>query len=209
MCKEKPHFDKSRNVRIDMPPCCREKVMAVTRLVVADLNRLRIPYMFFGGAVLGWMRNRKFVPYDQDVDIWMDGRLWDTPMFNQLRRNWTEKFGLYTEYRDERFKLWTFYSGKNQQGLDIWPWYVDRPLKVINGTALYSSSQRMVNLGEIFDRKWAIPYKVIFPRKPVNFEGMDTFVPHKPAAYNLHTYGRNWRKEMRCTMTNEDRKCSE
>ena len=155
------------------------------------------------------MRNRKFVPYDQDVDIWMDGRLWDTPMFNQLRRNWTEKFGLYTEYRDERFKLWTFYSDKNKQGLDIWPWYVDRPLEVINGTAFYSSSQRMVNLGEIFERKEAIPYKVIFPRKPVHFEGMDTFVPHKPAAYNFHAYGRNWRKEMRCTKTNEDRKCLE
>ena len=195
--------------------------MAVTRLVVADLNRLRIPYMFFGGAVLGWMRNRRFVPYDQDVDIWMDGRLWDTPMFNQLRRNWTQKFGLYTEYRDERFKLWVLYNEKNKQGLDIWPWYIEnRPLeKVINGAARQRpkngtdnpefnlTRRKMVKLGRIFKNKYSIPYDYIFPRQPVDFEGLKTFVPNQPAKYNRVKYGDKWRTEMSCKKTNNDRKC--
>ena len=248
MCKETPHFDRTRNVRIDLPPCCREKLMAVTRFVINDFNRLEIPYMLFSGAVLGWMRNRKFVPYDQDIDIWMDSRYWNTRQFNELRRNWTTKFGLYTEYRDERQKLWTFFSDTNLQGLDIWPWYVDeensdgtfrksshsrsvegyphgtlrKPLNALDDTSTYnqmsydedvveyeSSSERMVRLGDVFEGKWACPYDTIFPRKRVEFEGMVTYLPNKPSEYNRITYGENWKEEMTCTKTNEDRKCTE
>ena len=87
--------------------------MQVLKIVTTDLQRLKIPHVVFGGAILGWARNEQFVPYDQDTDIWMDGKFIGTPQFNQLLKNWTSLYGFYTEYRDGKGKLWGLYSPLN------------------------------------------------------------------------------------------------
>ena len=63
------------------------------------------------------------MPYDADVDIWMDGDYWDTKEFNELRRNWTRQHNFQTQYKDIKGKLWVLYSKNNSNGLDLYPWY--------------------------------------------------------------------------------------
>ena len=58
-CSPGAHWNKQFNIRVDTPPCCREKMLHVFRTVTHDLKAHNISHMVFGGAVLGYARNQQ------------------------------------------------------------------------------------------------------------------------------------------------------
>ena len=39
------------------------------------------------------LSSQQFVPYDNDLDLWMNGTFWDSQLFTQIRHNWTAVHG--------------------------------------------------------------------------------------------------------------------
>ena len=192
MCVESAHWDTQRKIRIETPPCCLENMKSVFRTVTTDLKANNISHIVFGGAMLGYARNRRFVPYDNDLDVWMDGKHWDTPLFAKIRRKWSSVDGIYTEYKDGGGKLWVLFSKKNGNGLDIWPWYVKGP---------------KVHIAKNYDiPHYDVPKELIFPLVSTDFSGIQTYVPGNPEGYCKWRYGAHWRQEKNCTKV-ERRKC--
>ena len=193
-CSEFAHWDNKHKVRVETPPCCMKIMTEVLRSVTKDLQSHNIPHVLIFGAVLGFARNKRLVPYDNDVDIWMDGKHWDTPLFNKIRRKWNSTDGFHMEFRDRGQKLWVRYSRRNSNGVDIWPWYVR------GGKVRFRKRFNM----PYFD----IPTRLLLPIRAVNITGISTFVPRDPEGYCERQYGKNWREEMKCTKVDmEERKC--
>ena len=184
MCDESAYYDTERKVRINTPPCCMKHTKHVLKVITSDFKKLKISHMLFGGAVLGWSRNKHLVPYDNDQDIWMDGNYWNTPIFKKLVKNWTRIHGFKTQYKDGGYKLWVLYSSTNANGLDIYPWYV---------------SGGWVKYPRVFGGRYDKPYSMIFPLKSVHIDGIDTYMPNSPEKYCEYLYGKGWRNEMTCT----------
>ena len=182
-CAEGPYFDTKRNIRINSPPCCMRNTKYVLKTVTSDLKRSGIPHMLFGGAVLGWSRNRHLVPYDNDQDVWMDGKFWRSTLFKNLIREWNKIHGFKTQWKDGGNKLWVLYSSTNGNGLDLYPWYVQ------GGWVKYPP---------IFGRRYDKPYDIIFPLKAISMDGVDTYMPSNPHQYCEYLYGKGWMKEMTC-----------
>jgi len=192
MCEESAHWDYKRNIRINTPPCCQNTMKEVLRTVTTDLQKHNVSHIVFGGAMLGYARNKQFVPYDNDLDVWMDGKHWGTPLFEEIRHKWTTVDKLYTTYKDNGGKLWVLYSKENGNGLDIWPWYV---------------KGAKVHIAKNYKQpRYDIPKRFIFPLQFTNFSGISTYVPGDPEGYCEYRYGKKWRTEMICTKV-ERRKC--
>ena len=84
-----------------------------------------------------------------------------------------------------------WYSKTNHNGVDIWPWYDN-----VQGDIVYIAKDYYVP-------RYDVPRSLVFPLKPVNFEGFDTFVPGDPEGYVEWQYGKDWRTEKNCTVVND------
>ena len=62
-CKETAHFDRKRNLRINVPPCCQRLTLEVLDIVTKELQRMKVMHFLVGGAVLGWARNKLIVSF--------------------------------------------------------------------------------------------------------------------------------------------------
>ena len=49
-CTEGPHWDTSRNLRINNAPCCERATLRVLEVLTRELQRVGIPHMVFGGG---------------------------------------------------------------------------------------------------------------------------------------------------------------
>ena len=69
-----PHYDWKLRLRINNSPCCRKLMLDNAEEVTSLFDEHNIPLMIIGGGVMGWARQKEFVPYDFDVDLAMDNR---------------------------------------------------------------------------------------------------------------------------------------
>ena len=79
--------------------------------------------IIFGGLI-GYVRNRKMIPYDNDLDLMVDGKFWNNSEFNSTIAALSENHEHECIYRDNGLKLTVYYSKKNKVGIDIWPFYI-------------------------------------------------------------------------------------
>ena len=164
---------------------------SIFRTVTTDLKANNISHVLFGGAILGYLRNRRFVPYDNDLDVWMDGKYWNTSLFAKIRRKWSSVDGINTMYFWGGGMLWVYYDKNIGNGVDIWPWYVRGP---------------KLRMAKDYDHHYDVPKELIFPLVSTDFSGIQTYVPGNPEGYCEWQYGTNWRQEKNCTKV-ERRKC--
>ena len=116
------HFDYKRKVRMNTPPCCRQNLLAMLKHFTKELRRLNVDHILAYGGVIGWMRNKKMIPYDLDLDLMIDIRFWNTPLMKQMLQQMRDLHGYDTIVKKGGNKLWVAYSMINRIHIDIWPY---------------------------------------------------------------------------------------
>ena len=198
-CSESPFFDTKHNVRRNVPPCCRDHLLEMLRNLDSELISRNITYTLTDGVVIGWYRNQKLVPYDADLDMYIDGTFFKTRVWDEVFGNLTAKYEYqYKKVEDYKFKLQ--YSLNNTLSIDIWP---------------YFNIKLRTQYGEIAPGEWltfvyhsgttAIRMDEYFPPKRTTIEGVPCNVPRDTINYLNKNYGptpEHWLPEMTCKTKN-------
>ena len=189
-CKEKPFYDFKAGERINTPPCCRHHVIQMLQHVTKELKRWEIKHSMISGGIIGWVRDKKMVPYDRDLDIILEEDFWNTTEFWNMFRKLNERYG-YVYDLVEDFKLKLYFSKINRISLDIWMyWIEDEELAI----AYHGFKSQKV--------------QVMLPFKYVQFEWFYTYIPNKPRDYLNTQYGRErWETEKRCMVKDAEGDC--
>lgn len=48
------------------------------------MNERKLKYVLDGGGVIGWQRNKTFIPYDNDLDVTVRLDVWTSPKFQEV-----------------------------------------------------------------------------------------------------------------------------
>ena len=147
------------------------------------------------GAVLGWARNGKMIPYDRDIDLIVDVAFWNTTLFFITLKELEIRYGHKSVLTDNGKKLWISYSAINQNTIDVWPFEVIRRSGKCPTVSIPHWQWKMQ------------PLENLFPERYVRFDNVWTFVPRNPISY-LNILYKNWKRELDCSYI-EDGKCSE
>ncbi|XP_012553899.2 uncharacterized protein LOC105843286 [Hydra vulgaris] len=194
-CNESAYFNNALMKRVNTPPCCREKLLEILNTFSRELQILHVPHMLAFGAVLGWARYGKMIPYDRDIDLIIDKSFWNTTLFFDTLRKIERINGHKSKFEDNGKKLCITYSAINQNLIDIWPFEIIKRV----------GKCPEVSIPHYF---WKLqPLENLFPERYVRFENIMTYVPRDPHRY-LNTLYKNWKKELDCSYKKEN-KCSE
>jgi hypothetical protein len=112
--------------RINTPPCCREKILKILKHFTNELQLLNVSHMLAFGSVLGWARNGKMIPYDNDVDLIVSKTFWNTTLFFNVLKILEIRHGHRTFFRDEGLKMTISYSEINRNTIDVWPFEIKK-----------------------------------------------------------------------------------
>ena len=191
-CRPSAHFDYRHKIRINTPPCCKAKLLEILKIITQGFQRLNIPHILFGGAVIGWIRYGGFIPYDEDLDILVDGgKHWRSKAFLKFIDETKQKYGFKYTWRKDMKSFSIDYSSKNDNGIGFWA------MQTIKGGKV-----RIPN-----DENRDQPYSNIYPPRKVNFRGIATFVPNNPRLFCDIRYGKGkWQKKFQCKKLH-GRKC--
>ena len=194
-CYDGARFDPIHNLRRNTPPCCRKHLLEMLKNIDAELTRRNVSYMLAAGAVIGWFRNGKLVPYDGDLDMFIDGNYFRTQIWDDIFDTLSKKFG-YVYVKLEEYKAKLKFSKTNSLAVDIWPYY---------------NIKLRTQYGENPPGEWlnlfyhtgstAIRADRMVPPRRTKIEGVDTFIPRDPMNYLNKNYGPTpvqWLPEMTC-----------
>merc|ERR1711971_544689 len=150
-----------------------------------------IPHVLAAGGVLGWARNKRMIPYDQDLDIFVNGSYWRNPDMMNFLEAITKKYGFNVDwnkshlgYPGTSYHFSVEFSQINQNGVGLWSYRWRRKHKV---AVRYFAK----------NSEW--DYSVINPPRLAHFNGIKTYVPNKPIKYLEMNYGnQTWKQELLC-----------
>jgi len=185
LCSEKPHFNDLFKVRVNTPPCCRDKILQIYRDMTNKLEKHNIVHFIQFGGLIGYYRNKHFIPYDTDFDLYIDKEDWKQQSMVNILKELRQEFGYNHEYKDDGRKLKIFYSNINNNSIDVWPFSILTEKNGIVYIPHYSAvNQPLIN---------------IFPLRRVEFEGAWTYIPRKSKEVLDLQYGQgNWEDEIDC-----------
>nr|XP_047122654.1 uncharacterized protein LOC124806095 isoform X2 [Hydra vulgaris] len=192
-CREKAFFNFKLMKRINTPPCCREKVLKILYHFTNKLKLLHVSHMLAFGSVLGWARNGKMIPYDNDIDLIIDKTFWNTTLFFDVLKILEIKHGHRTFFADKGLKLTIRFSKINGNTIDVWPFEIKKHEEIV--------------AVEVPHNDWIKqPLENLFPEQYVNFDNIMTFIPRDPERY-LNILYKDWKSELDCSYI-VNNKCS-
>lgn len=196
-CSHQAHYDKLHKVRVNTPPCCRAKIIEIFARTTTKLAAMNITHFIQFGGLIGFHRNKKMIPYDVDIDLYVDHEAWKKLPMNKLIKEFDQKYGFGFQYHDRGDKLKIFYSKMNNNSIDVWPF------KIITD----HSQRAFVRIPH-----WSAvdqPMKNMFPLRRVQFENTWTFVPRNPVdVLNLQYGAGTWETEVTCRTKDSNGNCS-
>lgn len=195
----------ARNYRRELPDCCRQHLVDISRKVAAAFDTHGVTYWMDYGTLLGAVRNPLttwadypwlpqegrppgplapgVIPHDKDAD------------WGALLSEWGEAVAALRQYcpdldvteRHSRGMLKIRVSSSNHTNLDIFFW-LQRP----GPTGVLMARKNYVMAldrfkGRHFDRA------DLFPLTRIEWEGLSLPAPRDPAAFCEFRYGPNWR----------------
>ena len=166
-------------------PCCRKHLLKLLKVVFKETLSLKLPLVLTGGGLIGWQRNGKLIPYDLDIDAWLEDKYWGTPEYYAMVQRLAAK-GFCVWYRSKTWtKIWS-----SVIGFDIFQ------SKVRDGRLHYFG----LNVAPVGD---------VYPANVTVLDGAEVLIPRRPVEYLNQLYGKGkWEKPLRCTKVKE-RKCIE
>eukprot|EP00111_Clytia_hemisphaerica_P005388 TCONS_00015557-protein len=189
-CEPGPFYDYKRQMRIDMPPCCRRKFMQTLEQVSNHLNANNASYMIVGGYVISYVRSKGILHYDEDIDLVVDWKHWKTGIFKDAMNVLTKKFGFHQTWRGAK-RMSLEFSKTNGNGLGMWAYEID--------------SKNLFNFDESSSPKY--DGSIMVPPKMVMLNNVKTKMPHDSVAYLNKTY-KEWKSEVDCKKKDGNaRKC--
>lgn len=175
-----PHYDWKLRLRINNSPCCRKLMLDNAEEVTSLFDQHNIPLMVIGGGVIGWARQKEFVPYDFDVDLALDNRYrFMIPEMQKLlnRTGITLKL---VEKNTLGERLWACKRDDCEFSSGIW-------------FIRHQKASKLDIDGNIH------PFEDIFPLQRGTLDGRRFWFPRNPANYLDSTYGKGkWEKVYSC-----------
>ena len=175
-----PHYDWELRLRINNSPCCRKLMLDNAEEVTSLFDEHNIPLMVIGGGVMGWARQKEFVPYDFDVDLVMDSR--NRSMIPEMR-TLLKRIGItlkLVEKNTAKERLWACKRDDCEYSSGIWF------IKHLKGNKL--------DIDEHIH-----PFEDIFPLQRGTLDGRKFWFPRNPANYLDSVYGKGkWETPYSC-----------
>ena len=154
-------------------------------------------YAVYGGGVIGYLRNNKLIPWDDDIDICME-----ESEFNKLKNDknienetgwrfgfWDKSENFYRLFVPTYFMNITF--GPNNKYRNH-VWMLDIMLVSENKDSSFISIGEKTN----FWSKNIITRDIIFPPKKVNINGIDMYIPNDALQMCKNGYGGDFINEI-------------
>ena len=175
-----PHYDWKLRLRINNSPCCRKLMLDNAEEVTSFFDEHNVPLMIIGGGVIGWARQKEFVPYDFDVDLAMDNRY--RFMIPQMRKL-LNKTGIKLKIVNKNTpyeRLWACKRHDCEYSSGIW--------FIRNLKANKLDIDGLVH-----------PFEDIFPLQRGTLDGRKFWFPRNPANYLDSVYGKGkWERPYSC-----------
>lgn len=144
--------------------------------LVFVLNKHKIKYWLDYGTLLGAVRHKGFIPWDDDLDLgvlFKDGKL----IVDSIRAEFDKTYNIYyTGEQDKYLKLERYY-GTNRVSIDIFLYQND------NG----KMGAKFFSDGIVYNKPF--PEEVMFPLKKMVFESSEYNVPNQYDLYLKKNYG--------------------
>jgi len=177
LCEPGSFFDKQRNIRIDTPPCCRKHLMQILDKVSTELNRNNISYTVAGGYVISYARRKEILHYDEDVDLFIEDKYWQSASFTKFFNGLSRKYGFYQDWRkSDHGAMALLYSETNRNGIGMWRYYRDNKNPDMIVVVNYETPQ--------------YNYQIIEPPRLVSMNGLHTKMPNNVYGYLDKTFGK-------------------
>ena len=168
--------------------------------VVEILNELRFDYFLCNGTLLGIVRDSKLIPWDIDLDIWLDNKIDKDLICAEFVNRGFElyDYGLESDYLilvsgDVKVDFNLF----NQRGHELVTlWQVTRqgfiPRKVMSALHHLHLPPRLFKWCWTLEG-YAVPTDMTLPTREIRFEGHAVRVPSNPEAVVAYIYGDTWK----------------
>lgn len=174
-----------------------ENNLASEKALLKEIARLLkengIPFWLDCGSCLGAYRHGGSIPWDWDIDIAVLQNDHDNILhaLNSLDpskyqvQDWSNRLRPKTYIR--------VYNRETRVHLDLYHFAIDPETKTLASILSNEVSSFMIESWKIRERRFTIPtaYDIIFPLRPVNFDGVDVYVPNQTKKYLQQRYGEN------------------
>ena len=163
--------------KLESPGYCRAMVFKAYEFS-RFLTKINVANWLCTGSVLGFVRNRKVIPGDFDIDlaIWHD----DVKKIHELPDKVKEKFKIFPWYLDKSLN-----------------WYHEEKIAVDNGNLPIDICEYVAQGNityPVADPRMTCEKRFFTDLRKIKFYGCDFYIPRDSEAYLNAVYGPDWKK---------------
>jgi phosphorylcholine metabolism protein LicD len=178
-----------------LPKSYYKKLYTIATVVNNILSKNNIQYFCQAGTLIGVLRHKGIIPWDDDIDI----RVWHRDWLNILKTDIREQFEEkgYSVVKETGINLIKVFKTDSKEGrknykfpcLDIFSISLDK-----------KDRNKIVNTHKWARDLWPNDYQIldnIYPLKYLKFGGSKIIVPNDSVEYLNRLYGTSWKTEGR------------